>query len=311
MRRLWTSFFSICILAKCFKSISLSPKTTKHLQSNLGTELASSIQLVAESAYSSWSAKGTSFLNPLQTSLVVDAYKELTEQYELRLCGGFRHACDNNIIVFSRSDPMKTYDAPEHETPHSNTAVSILSPDESIEFVSGVRVVGTSALELFTHRDLLATLKSDLNLPTGKEIHTFHILYIFHVVANTTTMLLTFHSLNKICIHYPGSYGDIVMEGANKAQLVVSPSVAPALIASLKQVAGISATAVPLPLVELLVKKQSVKEISTVEASLRLDAVSSAGFGLSRSKVMDLIEAGQVSLNWKEVGKPYNVQVSI
>jgi RNA-binding protein YlmH len=38
-------------------------------------------------------------------------------------------------------------------------------------------------------------------------------------------------------------------------------------------------------------------------------SVASAGFGLSRSKVMDMIAAGQVLLNWKEVGKAYNVQV--
>jgi len=42
------------------------------------------------------------------------------------------------------------------------------------------------------------------------------------------------------------------------------------------------------------------KELTTVEASLRLDAIASAGFGMSRSKMTDLIDGGDVRVNWKE-----------
>jgi RNA-binding protein YlmH len=41
--------------------------------------------------------------------------------------------------------------------------------------------------------------------------------------------------------------------------------------------------------------------MTTVEASLRLDAIASAGFGVSRSKMSDLISAGDVRVNWKEI----------
>ncbi|MDC0836201.1 S4 domain-containing protein, partial [Limnoraphis robusta] len=40
---------------------------------------------------------------------------------------------------------------------------------------------------------------------------------------------------------------------------------------------------------------------TTVEASLRLDAIASAGFGMSRSKMVNLIDGGDVRVNWKEV----------
>ena len=33
---------------------------------------------------------------------------------------------------------------------------------------------------------------------------------------------------------------------------------------------------------------------------MRLDAIASAGFGMSRSKMADLISAGDVRVNWKE-----------
>lgn len=42
-----------------------------------------------------------------------------------------------------------------------------------------------------------------------------------------------------------------------------------------------------------------VKEIRTTVASLRLDAIASAGFGISRSKIADFIKAEKVNLNWE------------
>ena len=41
-----------------------------------------------------------------------------------------------------------------------------------------------------------------------------------------------------------------------------------------------------------------VKEVGSVEASCRLDAIASAGFGLSRSKVTREIKEGRLRLNW-------------
>lgn len=46
------------------------------------------------------------------------------------------------------------------------------------------------------------------------------------------------------------------------------------------------------------------RRLSTVEASLRLDAVGSAGFGVSRSRMADLIRSGAVRINWQPVSSP-------
>lgn len=40
-------------------------------------------------------------------------------------------------------------------------------------------------------------------------------------------------------------------------------------------------------------------QVSTVEASLRLDSVASAGMGMSRSKMSAAIKGGLVLVNWK------------
>lgn len=50
---------------------------------------------------------------------------------------------------------------------------------------------------------------------------------------------------------------------------------------------------------ELIEVEPKAIEISRTVASLRLDSVAGAGFGISRSKIADLIKAEKVSLNWE------------
>jgi RNA-binding protein YlmH len=47
--------------------------------------------------------------------------------------------------------------------------------------------------------------------------------------------------------------------------------------------------------------------VQTVEASLRVDAVASAGFGLSRTRMGALIRQGALRLDWKPVTSPSQV----
>ncbi len=46
------------------------------------------------------------------------------------------------------------------------------------------------------------------------------------------------------------------------------------------------------------------KVINTVEASTRIDAIASAGFGLSRSKITTQIKKGCLRLNWELNNQP-------
>lgn len=49
-----------------------------------------------------------------------------------------------------------------------------------------------------------------------------------------------------------------------------------------------------IPLSELRVRVPKVDRVKSSEASLRLDAVASAGFRMSRSKLADLVKSGDV-----------------
>jgi len=46
------------------------------------------------------------------------------------------------------------------------------------------------------------------------------------------------------------------------------------------------------------------KLVNTVEASTRLDAIASAGFRISRTKIIERIENGMLKLNGIKVNKP-------
>lgn len=95
--------------------------------------------------------------------------------------------------------------------------------------------------------------------------------------------------------------GDIVVLGERGAQAIVVPELLDFLEMNLKQVRSVPVTTRRIDLSELKVREPKKKEMTTVEASMRLDAIASAGFGMSRSKMADLINGGDVRVNWKEV----------
>lgn len=98
--------------------------------------------------------------------------------------------------------------------------------------------------------------------------------------------------------------GDIIVLGDRGAQAIVVPDLVEFLEMSLIQVRSVKVKTRAVELESLKVRPPKIKEMTTVEASLRLDAIASAGFGMSRSKMVDLINKGDVRVNWKTVTQP-------
>lgn len=99
--------------------------------------------------------------------------------------------------------------------------------------------------------------------------------------------------------------GDIWLRGDRGAQGV-------ALVAHVHQLDG---TTLSVRSVETRLQLRPLNELqpplprqprrfSSVEASLRLDAVGSAGFGVSRSRMATLIKSGAVRINWQPTTNP-------
>lgn len=95
--------------------------------------------------------------------------------------------------------------------------------------------------------------------------------------------------------------GDVIVLGERGAQAIVVPELVEFLAMNLTQVRSVPVKTQRIDLNELKIREPKKKELTTVEASLRLDAIASAGFGTSRSKMADMIDAGDVRVNWKEV----------
>ncbi len=95
--------------------------------------------------------------------------------------------------------------------------------------------------------------------------------------------------------------GDVIVLGERGAQAIVVPEMVEYLGLHLTQVRSVPVKTQPIELTELKFKEPKKKELTTVEASLRLDAIASAGFGMSRTKMVDLIDGGDVRVNWKDI----------
>jgi len=98
--------------------------------------------------------------------------------------------------------------------------------------------------------------------------------------------------------------GDLMVLKDRGAQVLVVPEVVPVLEALLTQVRTVPIQVVTIPIEQLQIRPPQVTELTTTEASLRLDAVASAGFGLSRSRMTDLINQGEVKVNWRAALQP-------
>lgn len=97
--------------------------------------------------------------------------------------------------------------------------------------------------------------------------------------------------------------GDIILQGEMGAHVLVVPELVDFLASSLNKVRNVPVTCVKMPLLALEYEPPRTRSLKTVEASLRLDAVASAGFKISRSKMASLVSDGDVRVNWITVTK--------
>ncbi|CAK9138238.1 unnamed protein product [Ilex paraguariensis] len=97
--------------------------------------------------------------------------------------------------------------------------------------------------------------------------------------------------------------GDIVVLGEKGAQVLIVPELVDFLTTSLDKVGNVPVSCKKIPLLALEYEPPRTKSFKTVESSLRVDAIASAGFKISRTKLADLISNGDVRVNWTTVTK--------
>ncbi|MCI8303297.1 MAG: RNA-binding protein [Lawsonibacter sp.] len=98
--------------------------------------------------------------------------------------------------------------------------------------------------------------------------------------------------------------GDILLPRPGLCQVVVLREALPILLSQWEGAGRYRADLAEISLEQLTPKPAQVKTIRDTVATPRLDAVTAAGFSLSRSKAAALIAGGRVSLNHRECLKP-------
>jgi len=97
--------------------------------------------------------------------------------------------------------------------------------------------------------------------------------------------------------------GDILM-GEQAAQVVCLKDAAPIILSQFDQAGRYRLRLREISLADLSPAPADIKAIRDTVAALRLDAVFSTGFSLSRGKAAGFIQAGRVSVNHRECLKP-------
>lgn len=103
--------------------------------------------------------------------------------------------------------------------------------------------------------------------------------------------------------------GDILLTGRGKAVIIVVESKAELICSQLNQVGSVAVQCSLADADQLPLPADGGKEINGTVASVRLDAVLSLGFGLSRSRAAILIKGGLSKVNWRPIDSPsYQLQ---
>jgi photosystem II S4 domain protein len=99
--------------------------------------------------------------------------------------------------------------------------------------------------------------------------------------------------------------GDLWVRGDRGAQLVTTEALAARWHGHQARVRTVTVDLEAIPLLDLQppVRPQP-RLVHTVEASLRLDSVASAGFGVSRSRMAGWIRQGLIRVNWQVIESP-------
>lgn len=96
--------------------------------------------------------------------------------------------------------------------------------------------------------------------------------------------------------------GDILVTQGS-CDLLLLPEVEPFLSASLEHAGRSKLHLSSVALSELHFPEKQVKVVHGTVSTMRLDAVASTGFSISRSKMAEAISSGRVTLNWRVVTK--------
>ncbi len=98
-------------------------------------------------------------------------------------------------------------------------------------------------------------------------------------------------------------FGDIIMQDSG-AVVLADAALLQYLQQNFTKIAMVPVHVEEMALDDIAPRQEKVKEIKTTVASLRLDAIASSGFGISRTKAAEAIKGERVQVNWQQAKGP-------
>ena len=92
--------------------------------------------------------------------------------------------------------------------------------------------------------------------------------------------------------------GDI-LPASDTARIICDAKIADFIVSNLTMIGAVRVKTALSDLAAIPPREERTKEIRATVASLRLDSIAAAGFGISRSRAADDIAADKVKLNWQ------------
>ena len=94
--------------------------------------------------------------------------------------------------------------------------------------------------------------------------------------------------------------GDLLLS-AGSVKILADKKITDFLLTNFTQIRTVKVSPVIDELGTIAPREERCKEISATVASLRIDSVAAAGFGISRSKAAEDVAADKLKLNWQQV----------
>lgn len=98
--------------------------------------------------------------------------------------------------------------------------------------------------------------------------------------------------------------GDIIVLGDTEAAVIVGETKGDFIMTGLTQAGRTPVSCLVVEPESLELAKDDGREIKGTVASLRVDAILSMGFGISRSRIVLLVKGGLVRVNWRPISSP-------
>lgn len=272
--------------------MTLTPQQTEKLlkyASGFGVDVAVARRVInaADTSLRDWNCQISPFLTPLESGTMIKAVQAVPN-IVATTWGGYSDA-ERCVIVTGHGDIAESENLVEMVA----DKLVLVRISGNFEFDQGTLMIFSHVIYVFILTSLITENRFHF---VSQPNHSYHVLEVASHRDFMGTILGA--GVNRETI------GDILVLDNRGAQAIVTTEMSSFLVSSITSVRSVKVAVDVVSLEDIEIPPKRVKELQSVETSMRLDAVVSGGLGMSRTKMADLTRRGLVFLNYREARSP-------